>query len=220
MLFGKRKREEAGAEPGGQLQETRQQISQLSGELSGQASRLSESLNGQMSSLSEELNQRMSRLSEELNGQMSLLVQSAKKQQMAVENLADEWADYREEENLSLERERIAGKQEQNFLELYENYQEQMDSLGMFLKREDDRMASQFGLIEEKLEKSRILCGISLISGQGGKVDYDLHEIVKVIGTGDGALDERVAEVYSSGYSYHGTVKKKAKVAVYRWEEK
>lgn len=196
MFFKKRKNEEA------VFQEIGQQIQERIGQ-----------------QIEEQMVQRMEH-------QLSGFSQNMKKQQMAVENLTDEWADYREEwqdfreeENCRKELLEAAAKQEEAFLELYETCQEQLDNLKKYAGAEDEKLLAQMDFIEEKLEKSRQKCGIGRIASVGGKVDYDLQEVVHVIETENPDLSETVAKVYVSGYYYKGKIQKKAKIAAYRFSQ-
>lgn len=153
-------------------------------------------------------------------GQLSEIQQDLKKQRMAVENLTDEWEDYREEENSWAEQVSHWKQQEANFLKLYEDYQEQLEGLKRYARTEDEKLSGQLELMEEKLEKIRQICGISRISGTGKTVDYDLHEVIRTVGTENSRLHELIEDVYQSGYIYKGKVRKKANVTVYKFEEK
>lgn len=150
-----------------------------------------------------------------LRRQLQEIQQDLKKQCMAVENLTDEWEDYREEESRTEKQLLDWKKQEENFLELYEDYQEQLEGLKRYAEAEDEKLARQIELAEEKLEKSRQLCGISKIAGAGKAVDYDLQEVIRGVETEDPTLREVVENVYQSGYIYRGKVRKKAKISAY-----
>lgn len=154
-----------------------------------------------------------------LRQQLSEIQQDLKKQRMAVENLTDEWEDYREEETSRTKQFSDWKQQETNFLKLYEDYQEQLESLKRYAKAEDEKLYRQLELAEEKLEKSRQLCGIGKITGMGKAVDYELQEVIRAVGTDDSKLHEVVEEIYQSGYFYKGKVRKKAKAAVYCFKE-
>ncbi|MCM1259030.1 MAG: nucleotide exchange factor GrpE [Roseburia sp.] len=152
--------------------------------------------------------------------QLSEIQQDIKKQRMAVENLTDEWEDFREEENSQAEQIPNWKQQEANFLKLYEDYQEQLEGLKRYADSEDEKLSRQLELIEKKLEKSRQMCGISKIAGIGETVDYDLHEIIHAVETDDSRLHEVIEDTYQSGYIYKGKVRKKAKASVYRYKGK
>ncbi len=78
------------------------------------------------------------------------------------------------------------------------------------------RQAQLMALDEQKLERA---CAIERIGRAGDRVDYDTHEIISVEPTDDEAKNETVARVFSAGCSYHGEIRKKARVSVYKFEK-
>ncbi len=157
---------------------------------------------------------------ERLQQQLSDIQKDLKKQRMAVENITDEWEDFREGEESRIGELLDWKNQEDNFIQLFEEYQEQLEGLKKYAGNGDKNLFQQIQLVEEKLEKKRRMCGISQIAEAGRTVDYDLHEVIQVLETDNPQLKETVAEIYSPGYIYKGKVRKKAKVSAYCVKEK
>lgn len=136
-------------------------------------------------------------------------------QGMSLEDLLEEWSTRKTAEDSLCAQLRGCEKEQRLLLELFEAYQEQFRNLRRFADGRDEAWASQIDMIESSLAHHRQACGISLIGERGAKVDYDLHEVIEVIDTGQPELDRTIADVYSGGYLYQGKVRRKAKVAVY-----
>ncbi len=145
-------------------------------------------------------------------GQLRTEVQ---KHNMAVEDLLDEWEDRKSEKDSARKQMLEYEQSEKNLLELFESYQEQFWNLKRFTEQKEEAWSAQTALMEQKLERCRKLCGISIIEECGGKVDYDLHEVIEVVDTAEQDKDKVVAGIVSWGYLYKGRVRKKAQVTAY-----
>lgn len=145
---------------------------------------------------------------------------SVNKQDMALEDLIEEWGDRKsDEENINAQIREYA-QNERRLLELFEAYQEQFWNLKRFVKEKDEFWNSQFDLMEKNLEHHRQLCGINIIGECGTEVDYDLYEVIEVIDTDDMDKDRTIAGVFRCGYLYRGNIIKKAQASVYRYQDK
>ncbi|MBD5458967.1 MAG: nucleotide exchange factor GrpE [Lachnospiraceae bacterium] len=145
---------------------------------------------------------------------------SVHKQDMAVEDLLEEWNDKQSDAEHIKRQFREYEQNEHRLLELFEAYQEQLWNLKRFAEEKDESLAAQLSLMEKKLEHYRQLCGISMIGECGTEVDYDLYEVLEAVDTEDEGKDRTVVCVYRCGYLYKGKVIKKAQAAVYRYRAK
>lgn len=107
-------------------------------------------------------------------------------------------------------------RREEELLSLLMDYQKQFDHLEALLS-EDEDWKRQFSLIREKLERSSLKAGITLLGKAGDAVDYELHEVLDIRETSDPGLDRRIAQVYETGYACGGRIRK-ARVSAYRAE--
>lgn len=153
----------------------------------------------------------------QLEDQFHQLRTDVHKHDMALEDLLDEWAEKKSDEESVNARLKEASQTERLLLDLFEAYLEQFWSLKHYASSKDDAWAAQIDLMEQNLERSRRCCGISLIQERGVSIDYGLHDVIEAVDTKDPALDKTVAEVYRCGYLYQGKTKKKAQVAAYRY---
>ncbi len=78
----------------------------------------------------------------------------------------------------------------------------------------------QAELMEQEAEKYERQCAFGKIGECGEKVDYECHQILSVCAAAVEEQSGTVAQVYASGYSYHGQIIKKAQVCAYKMEEK
>ncbi|MCC8102886.1 MAG: hypothetical protein LIP11_11735 [Clostridiales bacterium] len=136
---------------------------------------------------------------------------------MAIEDLLDEWADKdaaRREAKMTLQRYK---EREEGLVEPLELYQEQFWSIKKFLASKDEALAVQMAAFEERVKPGRQLCQISCIEEAAQAVDFRIHEVVEVLETRERELDGKIAEVYSPGSLYEGAVRKKARVAAWKY---
>lgn len=138
-----------------------------------------------------------------------------REQGMSIEDMLEEWNERKTTEDMLREQLGACEKEQGLLLELFEAYQEQFRNLRRFAEGKDEAWAAQIDMIDDGLGRYRQSCGIGLIGECGTEVDYDMHEVIEVIETGEPELDRRIADIYSGGYMYRGKVRRKAKVAVY-----
>lgn len=156
------------------------------------------------------------RQSEELGEKLAQLQTAVKKNDMAMEDLLEEWSERQSDEREIRERFRECEQREERLLQLFEAYQEQFFSLKRFAKGKDEAWAAQIALMEKSLERCRQSCGIDVIETCDTEVNYDLHEVIETVNTEDAARDGIIADVYRCGYRYGGKVRKKAQVSAYK----
>lgn len=155
-------------------------------------------------------------LENSMNQNLSRLHSDVHKHDMAIEDLLDEWAEKKSDEDSVNARLQESAQTEKLLLELFESYQEQFWNLKHYAASNDAALTSQVALMEKNLEHYRRSCAISLIQECGVSVDYDLHNVIEAVDTTDPALDKTIAEIYRCGYLYKGKVIKKAQAAAYR----
>lgn len=118
------------------------------------------------------------------------------------------------------ERKEKAEKEENgidNMLRLIEAYEENLWNMGQYAKQSDSSFYQNFCLMKDNLEGYKKELKIEIIYGKDGKVDYEKHDVLQVIPTMVEEQDKMIANVYSPGIVYGGKIRKKAKVAVYRF---
>ncbi len=164
----------------------------------------------------EVLSQSAARLENSMSQSISRLQSDVHKHDMALEDLLDEWADKKSEEDSLQKQLKESAHAESVLLQLFESYQEQFWNLKHFAAAKDSSWSEQISLMEGTIEQCRRLCQISLIQDCGVRVSYELHDVIDAVETIDPALDKTVADIYRCGYFYKGTVKKKAQVSAYR----
>ena len=152
----------------------------------------------------------------QLENRFSQLHSYVHKHDMAIEDLLDEWAEKKSDEEDVMARLQESAQTEKLLLELFESYQEQFWNLKHYAAAKDESLTAQVALMEKNLEHYRRSCAISMIQECGVSVDYDLHEVIEAVDTADPALDKTIAEIYRCGYLYKGKVRKKAQAAAYR----
>lgn len=156
------------------------------------------------------------RKSEELGEKLAQLQTAVKKNDMAMEDLLEEWGERQSDEQEVKERFREYEQREEHLLQLFEAYQEQFFSLKRFAKGKDEAWAAQIALMEKNLERCRQSCGIDVIEDCDVEVNYDLHEVIETVDTEALDRDGNIADIYRCGYRYGGKVKRKAQVSAYR----
>lgn len=160
--------------------------------------------------------QMTSQLENSINQKLNQLHSDVHKHDMAIEDLLDEWAEKKSDEEDVTARLQEAAQTEKLLLELFEAYQEQFWNLKHYAASRDEALTAQVALMEKNLEHYRRSCAISMIQDCGVSVDYDLHDVIEAVDTTDPALDKTIAEIYRCGYLYKGKVRKKAQAAAYR----
>lgn len=167
----------------------------------------------------DEMETRINNQLDQIEAHCSRLQTDVHKHDMAIEDLLDEWAVKKSDEDSIRTQLDEARQTEQQLLELFEAYLEQFWNLRHYAASKDASWASQITLMEKNLKHYQHSCAISLIQERGVSVDYDLHEIIDVTDTTDPALDKTIAEIYRCGYLYKGKVRKKAQAAAYRFSD-
>ena len=157
-----------------------------------------------------------SQLENSMNQNFSQLHSDVHKHDMAIEDLLDEWAEKKSDEDDVTARLQESAHTEKLLLELFEAYQEQFWNLKHYAVSKDEALTAQVALMEKNLEHYRRSCAISIIQECGVSVDYDLHDVIEAVDTTDPSLDKTIAEIYRCGYLYKGKVRKKAQAAAYR----
>lgn len=160
--------------------------------------------------------QTTSQLENSINQKLNQLHSDVHKHDMAIEDLLDEWAEKKSDEEDVTARLQEAAQTEKLLLELFEAYQEQFWNLKHYAASRDEALTAQVALMEKNLEHYRHSCAISMIQDCGVSVDYDLHDVIEAVDTTNPALDKTIAEIYRCGYLYKGKVRKKAQAAAYR----
>lgn len=153
----------------------------------------------------------------EINQNITKFQSSVDKQDMAVEDLIEEWNEKQSDTEHVKEQFREHARQERRLLDLFEAYQEQFWNLKRFAEGKDGALKEQLCRMEKNIERYRQQCGITLIGECGTEVDYDLHEALEKVDTEDAGKDRLIAEIFCNGYLYNGKVMKKAQAAVYRF---
>ena len=178
---------------------------------------LEKGLDEKLLSLKQEITSKPNQF-DEMNQTIKQLQTVVQKHDMAIEDLLDEWEEKVSDEKNVKEQFQEYEHREQQFLKLFETYQEQFWNIKHFAgkDKDTDAWAAQISLMEKNLEHYQKLCGISIIGQCGIEVDYDLHEVLEAIDTNDPSKDKKIADIYRCGYLYQGKVMKKAQVSAYR----
>lgn len=137
---------------------------------------------------------------------------------MALEDFLESLEEQQEEERVSRERIRALEQEQEALLQLLDVYQEQVWNMRRYAGGHDLAWIPQLDLVQNTVKGKMIPCGIVLIEEAGAKVDYLLHEVIEARDTAEEARAQTVAEVYRPGCIYKGSVRRKAKVAAYRWQ--
>ena len=156
-------------------------------------------------------------LLEALSKELRQIGTDVRKHDMALEDCLDALEEQREEESQSQKRIAELEDGQDKLLEVLDVYQEQMWNMMRYAAENDPAWVPQIELIRNAVKGKLISGGISLIEETGCKVDYALHEVIEVLDTTDEGRLQTVAKIYHPGSVYKGTVRKKAKVAAYRY---
>ncbi len=182
-----------------------------------QITKLEEKMETEIEALKQGISAGNARLSD-MDRNLQQLQNSVREQGISVEDLLEEWSERKSVEDGLRKQLHESVENEGHLLELFEAYQEQFRNLKRFAESKDTVWSEQVAMMEKGLEHYRQLCGISVIDKCGAEVNYDLHEVIKVIDTGRADQDGKIADVYRCGYLYQGRVRRKAKVAVYTFK--
>ena len=131
---------------------------------------------------------------------------------MAVENMLDEWEEMKEQDQELAE----AKIETQKLIETLSTYHDQFFILRKTLGNDHPAWKSQLDMMEIILSQKRTPTGLEVIEQDNIPVDYALHEITGTVETHNEKQHGFIAEVLSPGYCYHGKIRKKALVTVYR----
>ena len=154
--------------------------------------------------------------------------QSVNRHDDAIEDMLEEWEEFcgqtREnleavsEEVLSMKDEKIHTLEHarETLLRLCEDYQSLLLTLSRAAK-EDPAWERQLTLMDESLASGRLQAGLSFIGKPGEPVDLNLHEILDVQKTENPEQNGTIREIYEYGSLYLGTVRKKARVSVWKY---
>ena len=154
---------------------------------------------------------------ETLSREIRQIGTDVRKHDMALEDCLDALEEQREEETQSQKRIDELEAGQEKLLQVLDAYQEQMWNMMRYAREHDPAWVSQIELVQNAVKGKQISGGIGLIEETGVKVDYGLHEVIETIDTEKEEQSQIVAEIYHPGYAYKGVVKKKAKVAAYRY---
>lgn len=158
----------------------------------------------------------------ELNQTVKKIGSDIARHDMALEDMLESLDEKSESERIISGRVRELEETEEKLLLLISDYQEQLfliDSSIKNRKNVTDSWDSQLALVREKLLSHMTACGIASVCEPYQTVNYDYHEVIKIVDTVNAELDRTVAEVYNPDFIYKGKVWKKAKIAAYRLEE-
>lgn len=143
---------------------------------------------------------------------------SANKHDMSIEDMLETWEEKEERENELRDAIKNLQETEQKLLSVFEIYMDHFFDMKHFAETRDEEWMRQMKLMDVQSEHCRKLSGIEVVDRPLVHVDYDLHEVIKVVPTEDAELDQKVASVYRCGYLYKGKVMRKAQVCAYRLE--
>ncbi len=146
------------------------------------------------------------------------------RQSASVEDLIDEFQEYRSEQEASAKTRAEAEKRERQLLKLAVLQREQFELMRNALLEgsgltEEAKLSwsGQLSMMDRDASKAMALCGVQETGCEGEAFDASIHEILQVSPAPEQSLDGRVARVYSKGILYRGQMLKKAKVEVYRF---
>lgn len=158
-----------------------------------------------------------------LEERMNELQKLQKRQVQSVEDFLEEEQERTDRGEALRQRVQEAGEREEHLLALVGCFQEQLHLLHQQIVmefQENDSKASawekQFEIAEDCLKRRMRSCALEEVGHEMEVLDFDYHEVLKVIDTVDDGIESRVAEVFNPGYIYCGKVIKKAQVAAYR----
>lgn len=156
-------------------------------------------------------------LLEALSKELRQIGTDVRKHDMALEDCLDALEEQREEESQSQKRIAELETGQDRLLEILDVYQEQVWNMMRYASEHDPAWVPQIELVQNAVKGKQMSGGIVLIEETGCKVDYALHEVIEVLDTTDEGRIQTVAKIYHPGSVYKGTVRKKAKVAAYRY---
>lgn len=162
-------------------------------------------------------NARGQELLDALSQQIRQTGTDVRKHDMALEDCLDVLEEQREEETQSQKKIAELESGQEKLLQVLDAYQEQVWNMMRYAAEHDPAWVAQIDLIRNAVRGKQISGGVSLIEETGVRVDYALHEVIEIIDTAEEERAQVVAEIYHPGYVYMGVVKKKAKVAAYRY---
>ncbi len=162
-------------------------------------------------------NARGQELLDALSQQIRQTGTDVRKHDMALEDCLDVLEEQREEETQSQKKIAELESGQEKLLQVLDAYQEQVWNMMRYAAEHDPAWMAQIDLIRNAVRGKQISGGISLIEETGVRVDYALHEVIEIIDTAEEERAQVIAEIYHPGYVYMGVVKKKAKVAAYRY---
>ena len=136
---------------------------------------------------------------------------------MSLEDCLEMLEKRQEEERLGRERVKEFEEERTGLLKLIEVYQEQLWNMRRYAAKHDPAWIPQLELSSEAVKGKEDLCGVVRIEETGGRVDYELHEVIEVRETAQEEQTQTVAKVCHPGYIYRGKVRRKAKVIAYRF---
>ena len=131
---------------------------------------------------------------------------------MAIENMLDEWEEMKEQDQEAAK----TRMENQKLIDTLSAYHDQFFIFRKTLGDDHPAWKSQLDMMETILGQKRTLTGLEVIEQDNIPVNYALHEITGTVETHDENRHGLIAEVLSPGYCYHGEVRKKALVTVYR----
>ena len=215
MFFGKKKQEEF-----------MQSLAELKQEVALQAEKIEGIVKGCMENTAADTSVQSTKTEQQLetlSGRMDEFQKMQKKQMQSFEDFLDEEQERADRGEALRERAQECEAREKNLLVLIGSYQEQLHLLRRQMREEfqaDSSKASawekQFEIVDEGLRRQMYACALEQTGKEMELVDFNCHQILKVIDTEDAELDNRVAAVFSPGCIYHGKIIKKSQVAAYR----
>lgn len=156
---------------------------------------------------------------EALSADIRQMGNDIRKHDMALEDCLELLEEQQEALSRNGRQDREWKEEQERLLELLGEYQEQTGNMKKYAKEKDPAWFRQLEMIETAVRGKRMACGIVLIEETGVCVDYALHEVIEVRETEEEQKDKTVAEVCSPGWIYRGNIRKKAKVAAYRFKK-
>ena len=142
---------------------------------------------------------------------------NVRKHDMSLEDLIDGLDRRNAEQEEANQRLAESRQSSEALLRLVMGYQDTLFDLRSLLSSSDESWAYQFSLIDEKLKTPLLKSDLTVLQDVGIPVDYDLHEVVDAVETNDPEADKTIAQVFSCGYVFRGTVLRKAKVVAFRY---
>ena len=178
--------------------------------------------------LAEESRRETGNLLRQLTEEVSELKKAATRHDETIEDMLDEWSDWRGEQadvrktlQGYTEKEREAATaREEELLNLLMKLHDQLVILRDAADQAGDATwARQLALSAESADTALFQNGIQVFGRPGDAFQYELHEAAAAVETTDPEADMRIAEVVSCGWSDRGRLLRKAKVTVYRYHE-